>query len=416
MPARSADDFPQPNPALAVVARQAIVDASKNVVAYELLYRRTQEATTAEVGPDGARATLEVIANSVLEIGLDRLSPDLPVHINYPRELLVDPVTPPVFPQRVVIEVLESVRADPETIAGIRTLREQGHLIALDDFSPKVTDPKLLEHADIVKLDLSQHSREAFAELARSLRNRPVRLIAERVETVEEFERCVVLGFDAFQGYFLQHPKTFSARPLPSNRLGALRVVSLLQKEDSELSDIERLISHDLGLSYRLMRCINSSYYGFSKKVDSIRQAVLILGFERLRQVCALVALRELGERPASVFVDAMARARMCEQLGPLRGVRDPASLFIMGLFSTLDVLTGLPMAEVLRELPLSEDLVQGLSAREGFLGSVLREVIAYERGTWQPSIPRGIKPAVMQAIYVEAIEWAEATHRAVNP
>ena len=412
MPVRGADD--SSNPALAVVARQAIVDASRNVVAYELLYRRTEAAQDAQAA-DGERATLEVIANAVLEIGLDRLSPDLPVHINYPRELLVKRVAPPVFPQRVVIEVLENVRADDETLGAIAALRTRGHQIALDDFSPTVTDMKLLEHADIVKLDLSQHTPEDFAQLAISLKSRRLRLIAERVETVEDFERCVALGFDGFQGYFLQHPKTFSTRPIPSNRLGALRIVSLLQKDDSEVSDIEQLVSHDLGLSYRILRCINSSYYGFSKKVDSIRQAVLILGFERLRQLCALVALRDLGERPASVFVDAMARARMCERLGPLRGMRDGAALFIMGLFSTLDVLTGMSMGDVLKELPLNEDLVHALQTRQGMLGGVLREVMAYERGAWQPTTFRGLKPEVLQAIYVEAIEWAEAAHRAVS-
>ena len=412
MPARSVDD--SPNPALAVVARQAIVDASRNVVAYELLYRRSEGAPTAET-LDGERATLEVIANAVLEIGLDRLSPNLPVHINYPRELLVKRVAPPVFPQRVVIEVLDAVRADSETLAAITALRTRGHQIALDDFSPGVTDMKLLEYADIVKLDLSQHPTEDFEQLATSLKSRRLRLIAEHVETVAQFERCVALGFDGFQGYFLQHPKTFSARPIPSNRFGALRIVSLLQKEDSEVSDVERLVSHDLGLSYRILRCINSSYYGFSKKVDSIRQAVMILGFERLRQLCALVALRELGDRPPSVFVDAMSRARMCEKLGPLRGIRDTAGLFIMGLFSTLDVLTGLPMNEVLEALPLNEDLVHALLTQQGTLGAVLREAIAYERGAWQPATFRGLKPEVVQAIYVEAIEWAEAAHRAVS-
>ena len=412
MPARSVDD--SPNPALAVVARQAIVDASRNVVAYELLYRRSEGAPTAET-LDGERATLEVIANAVLEIGLDRLSPNLPVHINYPRELLVKRVAPPVFPQRVVIEVLDAVRADSETLAAITALRTRGHQIALDDFSPAVTDMKLLEYADIVKLDLSQHPTEDFEQLSTSLKSRRLRLIAEHVETVAQFERCVALGFDGFQGYFLQHPKTFSARPIPSNRFGALRIVSLLQKEDSEVSDVERLVSHDLGLSYRILRCINSSYYGFSKKVDSIRQAVMILGFERLRQLCALVALRELGDRPPIVFVDAMSRARMCEKLGPLRGIRDTAGLFIMGLFSTLDVLTGLPMNEVLEALPLNEDLVHALLTQQGTLGAVLREAIAYERGAWQPATFRGLKPEVVQAIYVEAIEWAEAAHRAVS-
>jgi EAL and modified HD-GYP domain-containing signal transduction protein len=413
MPA-SADDRFQPNPALAVVARQAIVDASKDVVAYELLYRRTETAAAAGT-PDGERATLEVIANAVLEIGLDRLSPELPVHINYPHDLLVQRVVPPVFPQRVVIEVLETVRADAEVLAGIAALKAKGYQIALDDFSPEVTDMKLLDHADIVKLDLSQHAPERFDEFAIALKKRRVRLIAERVETVEAFERCVALGFDGFQGNFLQNPKTFSARPIPSNRFGALRIVSLLQKDDSEVGDIERLVAHDLGLSYRILRCINSSYYGFSKKIDSIRQAVMILGFERLRQLCALVALRELGDRPSSVFVDAMTRARMCEKLGPLRNVRDTAALFVLGLFSTLDVLTGMSMREVLKELPLSEDLVDALLTQQGQMGSILREVIVFERGQWQSAAFRGLKPEVIQSSYVEAVEWAEAAHRAVS-
>jgi EAL and modified HD-GYP domain-containing signal transduction protein len=274
---------------------------------------------------------------------------------------------------------------------------------------------KLLDHADIVKLDLSQHPPERFDEFAVALKKRRVRLIAERVETIEAFERCVALGFDGFQGNFLQNPKTFSAKPIPSNRLGALRIVSLLQKDDSEVSDIERLVAHDLGLSYRILRCINSSYYGFSKKVDSIRQAVMILGFERLRQLCALVALRELGDRPSSVFVNAMARARMCEKLGPLRNVRDTAGLFILGLFSTLDVLTGMSMREVLKELPLSEDLVEALLTHQGLMGSILREVIVFERGQWQPAAFRGMKPEVIQGIYVEAVQWADEAHRAIS-
>ena len=414
MPASSADDRSQPNPALAVVARQAIVSASKDVIAYELLYRQTETAAAA-VASDGERATLEVIANAVLEIGLDRLSPELPVHINYPRDLLVQRVVPPVFPQRVVIEVLETVRADAEVLAGLAALKAKGYQIALDDFSPEVTDMKLLDHADIVKLDLSQHAPERFDEFAAALKKRRVRLIAERVETIEAFERCVALGFDGFQGNFLQNPATFSARPIPSNRFGALRIVSLLQKEDSEVSDIERLVAHDLGLSYRILRCINSSYYGFSKKVDSIRQSVMILGFERLRQLCALVALRELGDRPPSVFVNAMTRARMCEKLGPLRNMRDTAGLFILGLFSTLDVLTGMSMRDVLKELPLSEDLVDALLTQQGLMGSILREVIVFERGQWQPAAFRGLKPEVIQSIYVEAVEWAEAAHRAVS-
>jgi len=170
-----------------------------------------------------------------------------------------------------------------------------------------------------------------------------------------------------------------------------------------------------VALSYRVLRCINSSYYGFSRKIDSIRQAVVILGFEKLRQLCALIALREVEDRPVSVFVDAMTRARMCERVGAMRGARDTSSLFITGLFSTLDSLTGIPMPDLLRELPLSEAVARALTIQEGDLGKVLKETIAYERGTWSPTVFRGVAPEAMQTTYLEAVAWAEGAQAMVS-
>lgn len=397
----------------ALVARQAIYSPSKEVVAYELLYRRSASASKAEV-IDGRRATLEVMTNSVLEIGLDRLVGELPIQINYPDELIAANLVVPVAPKRVVIEVLETVRATAEVLAGIKAMRARGHQIALDDFSPKVSDMSLLAVADTVKLDISDYSAENLEKVVRALKARKLRLIAERIETLEEFERCARLGFDAFQGYFLQHPKVFSARPMQSSRLGTLRLVAILQSDDVAIGDVERLIAQDVSLSYRVLRCINSSYYGYSKKIDSIRQAVVILGFEKLRQLCALIALREVEDRPVSVFVDAMTRARMCEKVGALRGSQDTSSLFITGLFSTLDSLTGIPMPDLLRELPLSESVARALTIQEGDLGKVLKETIAYERGIWTPTKFLGVAPETMQSTYLEAVAWAEGAQALV--
>jgi c-di-GMP phosphodiesterase len=410
------DPPPAPHkvPELALVARQAIYNPAKEVIAYELLYRRSENASKAEI-IDGRLASLEVITHSVLEIGLDKLAGEQPIHINYPSELLAANLIAPVPANRVVIEVLEGVRAEPAVVAGIKAMRARGHHIALDDFSPGVSDAKLLEVADTVKLDVSDYTPESLEKMVRVLKARRLRLIAERIETVEEFDRCVRLGFDGFQGYFLQHPRVFSARPVPSSRLGTLRLVAVLQSDDAAVDAIERMIAQDVSLSYRVLRCINSSYYGFAKKIDSIRQAVVILGFEKLRQLCALIALREVEDRPASVFVDAMTRARMCEKVGALRGSRDTSSLFITGLFSTLDALTGIPMAELLKELPLSDSVSKALKARQGELGAVLSEVIEYERGTWTADEFPGITSDLMQTTYLEAIAWAEATQALVS-
>jgi EAL and modified HD-GYP domain-containing signal transduction protein len=410
---QDATSAPAPTSVLALVARQSVYDASQTVIAYELLYRRSAAAVTAGV-LDGTQATLQVITNAVLEIGLDRLAGGLPVHINYPQELLVSSPPLPVPAKRVVIEVLEDVRGEPPILQGIARMRARGHRIALDDYSPRISDPALLDVADIVKLDISQHTPQELADLVAVLRRRRLTLIAEHVETVEEFERCLALGFDAFQGYFLQHPRMFSARRVPSSRLGMLRLVAVLQSDDSAVNDIERLISLDISLSYRVLRCINSSYYGLTRQIASIRQAIVILGFQRLRELCALIALQGFDDRPPSLFVDAMTRARMCEQLGRLRGVQDTSVFFITGLFSMLDVLTGIPMPELLEELPLTAAVTRALLAQEGDLGVALREVQAYERGTWDPTTYGGLTPEVIHAAYIDAVSWAEAAQTLV--
>ncbi len=412
-PGNSASERPGGEAAALLVARQGVYDRAKTVIAYELLYRRSASAKAADV-VDGNQATLQVITNAVVEIGLDRLADDLPVHINYPRDLIVAAAPLPVHPQRVVVEVLETVRAEPAILQSLATIRARGHRIALDDFVPGTSDAGLLEVADIVKLDVSQHSAEQLAKLVVALKKRRLSLIAERVETADEFERCLALGFDAFQGYFLQHPRIFSSRPVPSSRLGTLRLVATLQSDDSSIKDIEQLIAQDVSLSYRVLRCINSSYYNFNRKIDSIRQAIVILGFERLRQLCALIALQGLEDRPPSVFIDAMTRARMCEQLGRVRQVRETPRLFITGLFSTLDALTGIPMPELLGALPLATPVTQALTAHEGELGAVLREVVAYERGLWNETDFAGLSPVVIQDVYLEAVTWARATQAMV--
>ncbi|MGH8171024.1 MAG: EAL and HDOD domain-containing protein [Steroidobacteraceae bacterium] len=389
------------------VARQPIYDASMTVVAYELLYRASPTSRSAQITDPGG-ATLEVIAGAALEIGLDRLAGGLPVHINFPQELLAKLPELPLQAERVVIEVLEDVRATPQVLQGIRTLRSRGHRVALDDYSPQVSDPRLLEVADVVKLETTHPPADEFARLARDLRAAGLELIAENVESKEDFERCIALGFTGFQGNFLQQPETFSARRVPVSRLGALRLAASLQSEDYSLDDVERLLSQDVSLSYRVLRCINSSYYNLPRKIDSIRQAIIILGLDTLRQLCGLLCLQGLDDRPPSLIVQAMTRGRMCEQLGKLGGVREAGPFFITGLFSLLNALLGMPTRKVVEELPLSPAISRALVAGEGELGAALQCTRAYERGVWDHAVYGDLAPHLVRAAYVDALFWAE--------
>ena len=398
---------------LALVARQPIYDTGMTVVAYELLYRNAIKATRAEFASP-REATLAVLGNA-LEIGLDRLTAGLPIHLNFPRELLETECPIPLPPDRVVIEVLEDVPDDPAVVAGIKALRKRGHRIALDDYSPTTTAPGLLELADIVKLVIRNVAREQLVAQVRALEPRGVTLIAEEVETVEQFEQCCELGFQQFQGYFLQHPQTFRSQRVPASRLGMLRLIAALNGDIDSFEDIEKLVSQDVSMPYRVLRCINSSYYNLPRRIDSIHQAIVILGIDNLRRLCTLVALQSFTERPPSLFVNALTRGRMCEQLAKLAGVKDTGPYFITGLFSLLDVLTGMPMSDLMSELPLASTIERALLAEEGPAGAALACVRAYERGAWDKLKFENLDATLIRAAYVDAVFWAEESRSMVS-
>src|SRR5262245_50835200 len=226
------EDTKKPD-ALAMVARQPIYDSGMAVSAYELLYRESDSALKALV-TDSRRATLRVIANAALEIGLDRLAGGLPVHINFPRELLAGGETLlPLNPERIVIQVFDDLPATPEVIQALRTLRARGHKIAIGDFSSRDSDRTLLTVADIVKVALSREQGAGLSRTVQELKAHKLKLIAEEVETIEQFEMCMNLGFDGFQGAFLHHPETFRAMRVPSSKIGTLRLLTELSKGEA---------------------------------------------------------------------------------------------------------------------------------------------------------------------------------------
>lgn len=397
----------------ALVARQPIYDTGMAVVGYELLYRGSEQARQAQID-DPIQATLTVLANT-LEIGLDRLTAGMPIHINFPRELLVSDSPIPLPADRVVVEVLEDVPDEPQVLAALARLRKHGHRIALNDYSPTATGPALLEVADIVKLVTRNRTREQLEPMVRSLKARGLQLIAEEVETVEQFEQCSELGFDQFQGYFLQHPQTFRTQRVPASRLGMLRLVAALNGDVDSFEEIEKLVSQDVSMPYRVLRCINSSYYNLPRRIDSIHQAIVILGIDNLRRLCTLVAMQTFAERPPSLFVNALVRGRMCEQLARLAGVKDTGPYFITGLFSLLDVLTGMPLPELMNELPLTSAVERALLREEGPIGAALTCTRAYERGAWEKVQFEKLDAALIRAAYVDAVFWAEDSRGLVS-
>jgi EAL and modified HD-GYP domain-containing signal transduction protein len=342
------------------------------------------------------------------EIGLERLSRGADIHLNLPRKLIVDTVELPLRPERTVLEVLESVGADAAVLAGIRVFRERGFRIALDDFVSAGHDEDLLRLADIVKIDLIREPKAQWAQTAAMLLNRGLQVIAEKVETREQFEQCRALGIQGFQGYWFQRPETFIAQRATSNRLATLQVLSALQDPDCSMLILERLVQQDLGLVYRLLRVINSGYYNLPLSVTSVRDAILMLGQDNLRRLCTIMALAAFDDRPHELLVSTLIRARMCELLAAVTYPNHSGELFLAGLLSHIDALLGVPTAEAVRSLPLAKDLEVALISHAGPIGATLESVVTFERGDWTASSAGGVELGQLQVAYFEAVGWAD--------
>ena len=381
------------------VARQPIFDAQPEVVAYELLFRGSNDIGCAEVA-DNDGATSTVVINAFTEVGLEGLVGDLRAWVNVSRAFLVSGMPRALPRDRVVLELLEGQRADDAVIAAIRDLRAEGYVVALDDFVWSDERAALVPHVDIVKVEVLNRDHADVAHDVERLRPYGVTLLAEKVETRADYDRCVELGFDLFQGYFFCKPETLTAKAIAPNRLALLQLVSALQDPNIQLKQLEAVISRDVALSYRLLRYINSAFFGLRREVDSIGRALALLGIDNVKRWSTLTAFASLDHQPREVIVTALTRARFCEQAGAARH-RDLGRerLFTLGLFSVIDVLMDAPMADVVSRVPFPPEMVDALVEHKGRQGELLEDALRCERGDF-PS-------AELAAIQMNAMRWA---------
>ena len=391
----------------AFVARQPIYDRRMEVYAYEMLFRaaNTDHARI----QDGDAATAATVLTTFADIGLDSLVGSRLCFVNVTREFIVNDFAQLLPAGRVALELDRSVAADPEVKPRLRELAALGYVICLDGFVARPDSMPLLEVAQVVKFDSLDFTDEQLREQVALLKPHPVRLAATRIEDHERFQSCVDAGFDLFQGYFFCQPKTLTGKGIPANRVALMQLVAALNDPDVELEALNLAISRDLGVSYRLLRFINSAYFSLPRKVNSVHEAIVLLGQRNVRSWATLVTLAGVGGQPSELVKTALARARMCELVARAMPARDPESFFTVGLFSVLDVFMGMTMEDVLAELPLAPQLAAALLDLSGEMGAVLSWVLAYESGGF--AALEGAAPAaerVLRDAYLEAIAWAD--------
>lgn len=382
----------------ALLARQPILDRDQSVAGYELVYPREDGDDVV----DDSLSTARVAVNALSEIGLENLVGQSRAWISVSPEFLSLDLARSLPPERVVLQLSASAFAEPSSLGAVEELRTAGYQLALREFRYQPGLEDVLRLVDYVKVDMAALGARELAHQSFELTPFDVTLVAEKVETFEDFRFAKAAGADLFQGFFFCRPHLVGARAILPSRIALMQLAAALQDPTIQLVDLERLISADVGLSYRLLKYINSAYFGLRGRISSIKQATALLGIANLRPWATLTTLADLGDKPRELFVTALIRARFCEQAGQ-DADGTPAERFTLGLFSVLDALTDISMYTALQELPLTPSMRDALIHHTG-PGRLLGCVMAIEQGEFARAAD--IVPGASQ-YYLDAVAWS---------
>ena len=390
------------------MARQPILTGDEKVFGYELLFRDGVDDYFHNPDPDAAsRSTL---STSML-IGLDVLCDGRRAFINVTRDVLLKDYITLLPSSQTVVEILETVPPDDVVRAACQRLKEGGYQIALDDFSADDPRESLTDLADIIKVDLRAIAPEQAAELVKRHGPWRCRMLAEKVETREEFVAAKKAGFVYFQGYFFRRPEMLSTHEIPANQLNYLRMWQAVARPELDIREVEQVIKGEASLCYRLLRYLNSAAFGFGTEIHSVRHALSLLGEREVRRWIRLVATLGAGQNKSSDLVlSALVRGRFCELLSPTVGAGD-SDLFLMGLLSLMDAILEIPMARVLENVPVDQESKAVLLGGASRLRPFYQLMLAQESGEWETARELAgqlhLSESEVAEKYWEAMQWA---------
>ncbi len=395
-----------------IIGRQQIFDQKLNIYAYELLFRGNDFDLNQKEG--ATQATNQVITDTILELGLNTIVGPHKAFINFTTQNILDK-TPLHLPKdRIVIEVLENVEIDSRIVANLKELSKLGYIIALDDFVFSDEWTPLVEFADIIKLDIMEMGETKTRELITRLKPYNVQLLAEKVETYSEYQYLLELGCHYFQGFFFNKPNIVSGKRVSVNQTSAIQLLNTVNNPDVEFEDLTKIVSLDVGLSYKLLHYINSAFFALPNKVSSINHAISYLGLKEIKRWINILTLASLSNKPEAVMQNALIRGKMCEELAGLSGNKSD-NFFLIGILSNLDSLLDMPLNEALGQLPLADDIVSAILDKNGLGGEALKCVISYEHWDISSISFRDIEQAVIGDAYIHSINWAKDVMGNIN-
>ncbi|MCR4943775.1 MAG: HDOD domain-containing protein [Clostridium sp.] len=361
------------------LARQAIYDKKGDVVAYELLFRDSRENYFPR-NIDEEKATLKLISNCGM-MGISKLPNNKKAFVNFPRGVLLKDVVSLLSSERYVVEILENVEPTEEILIYLSELKKKNYILALDDVSNKERCKDFETLIDIYIIDFVAANKDERSKIVEEIRriNPKAELLAEKIENEEEYEEAINLGYSYFQGYYFSKPVIVSGKDIEVKNLNCFNIMVELLNPDFSIDVVEDIIKSDVGISYKLIKFLNSSAFGFKQEITSIRQAIMMIGRKELKKWLSLLAISEIqGESNEQVTVVSIMKARFCELIA-MNVVGDKsANAFLTGLFSNLDIFINKDMEEIIDEIPtLSEEVKMALLGKENVLGDILKLVNA---------------------------------------
>ncbi len=394
------------------VARQPIFNVHKKIHAYELLFRTGM----ANVFPDldGETATSSLLSSSFFTIGIEQISGGHKAFINFTEELILKE-TPTMFPAgNIMVEILEDVTPNSEIVEACKSLISQGYELALDDFVFTEEWRPLVAMAKVIKIDFRFTGMDEIRQIVETVKPYGCKLLAEKIETYDEFKQAKDMGFVYFQGYFFAKPEILKNKDIPSSKLTLLQLITEVSRTEFDIDKLERLINQDVSVSFKMLKYLNSAFFYRVQPISSIRQAIAFLGERGVRQFVSLVVTSKLSEnKPPELIRTSIIRARMLELIAEELGRANSSDYFMLGLFSLIDAMLDNSMDYLMGQLPLTDVVKDALCKKKGRMYPFLEVVEMYETARWdrfdEILDTIGVDPSRYPGFYMDAVGWADS-------
>jgi EAL and modified HD-GYP domain-containing signal transduction protein len=398
---------------IASMARRPVFNSSLEVVAYEIVLGAGPIRSIASSDAGGGS---KLLVNSVLEADVAALSDAKPVHLTVLPSAIEAGLPPELIPEGTILVICSNAEPTPATFAAVEEVRNRGFRIVLDDLTANPRLHPLLRLAYGVKVNIGSSVGPSPSRQMSALKTAGIELIADGVKSYDDLRCAKTLGFTQFQGSFLSKPDGLGDEQASAAQLGSLELVTLLQNPDADISDIAAVIRRDVNLSYRILKVVNSARYSLSRPLESIEEAVVLVGTRQIVSWVGMMGMSGVNNKPDELTRTAMVRARVCETLAGRLGRSDARRFYLVGLFSVIEALLDIPAEQALRRLPLAPEIIDAITAGRGVMGEVMRAVIAHEGGDWARAQVSGLEDWAMSDAFQTAMVEVDRTWAKIAP